>query len=492
MIRFRDFSIKIKLVSIQLFTTVFVLALFIGFYLFSQYRQFEDASFRRMSALGEILGSNSISALMFYDNDAANDVLKSLTTQSDILNAVIYDQQGEWFASYDKAGFPPFLFSDINDTAHYVNDDHFIHTQKIISGKQTVGWIALRLSTSNRQAQLNKALWQSCLIFTLGLVLASLLSVRAQKPISDSILTLAETTKKVRETDNYSLRVVSKSQGEIGTLVSGFNTMMEKISHNEKHLEDLVVDRTLQLETAKTKAEESDHLKSAFLASMSHELRTPLNSIIGFTGILLQGMAGPLNDEQKKQLGMVKGSASHLLDLINDVLDISKIESGRLQVQGETFKIDLLLIMAVSSLRPFAEKKGLKMDYEIEPGLPELRSDKRRLEQVLINLINNAIKFTEEGSIKIVCSRQGEALSISVIDTGIGIGDGDHEHIFQSFRQVDSGLDRVREGSGLGLAICKRLTELLGGTISVKSQPGVGSTFTVILPFILETLADEN
>ena len=198
-------------------------------------------------------------------------------------------------------------------------------------------------------------------------------------------------------------------------------------------------------------------------------------------------MAGPLTDEQKKQLSMVKGSASHLLDLINDVLDISKIESGRLQVYGEAFKIDLLVIMTASALRPFAEKKGLKLEYEIAEDLPILHSDKRRVEQVLINLINNAIKFTDQGSIKIVCSRQGESLSIAVIDTGIGIKEADQVHVFQSFRQVDAGLDRVREGSGLGLAICKRLTALLGGTISVESKPGIGSTFTVILPFNLET-----
>jgi signal transduction histidine kinase len=485
-IRFRDVSIKIKLISIQLFTTLFVVVFFVGFYLFAQYRQFEETSFNRMSTLGEILGSNSISALMFFDNEAAEDVLKSLNTQPDILNAVIYDHEGQVFATYDKSDVPAFPFPGVTGKPRVIQNGFFLFTQKIIFDELKVGWITLRLDTSGRMSQLIEALLQSLFILSAGLILATLLSIRIQKPISDSILSLANITKKVRESGNYSLRVVRRSQDEIGTLVVNFNAMMEKISHNEKHLEDQVAERTRELEAAKTKAEESDHLKSAFLASMSHELRTPLNSIIGFTGILLQKMAGPLTDEQKKQLSMVKGSASHLLDLINDVLDISKIESGRLQVYGEAFKIDLLVIMTASALRPFAEKKGLKLEYEIAEDLPELHSDKRRVEQVLINLINNAIKFTDQGSIKIVCSRQGETLSIAVIDTGIGIKKADLTHIFQSFRQIDAGLDRVREGSGLGLAICKRLTALLGGTISVESQPGVGSTFTVILPFNLE------
>jgi signal transduction histidine kinase len=193
-------------------------------------------------------------------------------------------------------------------------------------------------------------------------------------------------------------------------------------------------------------------------------------------------MAGPLSEEQAKQLGMVKGSASHLLELINDILDISKIESGRVQVYDEAFKIDLLLVMAVSSLRPFAEKKSLRLRHNIETDLPKLYSDKRRLEQVLINLINNAIKFTEEGEIMVSCYLKEDFLNIDVFDTGIGISEKDLETVFETFRQIDTGLDRVKEGSGLGLAISKKLVELLGGTISVVSEPGVGSTFSILLP----------
>jgi len=481
-IKFQDLSIKLKLITIQLFTTLFILVFFVGIYLFSQYHQYESRAFTRLSTLAEVLGSNSISALLFFDNDAADDVLESLKTQPDILNAVVYDHNGTVFARYNHPSHPRFTFGVVDVEQRATGDDGFILTKRIIFDDLKVGWIALRLDSSGRRVELLEAVRQSFLLFIAGIILAGLLSIRAQKPISNSIGTLAETAKKISDSGDYTIRVKSSARDEIGQLVGRFNDMLEKILNHEQHLEQLVAERTVELEAAKTKAEESDHLKSAFLASMSHELRTPLNSIIGFTGILLQGMAGPLSEEQAKQLGMVKGSASHLLELINDILDISKIESGRVQVYDEAFKIDLLLVMAVSSLRPFAEKKSLRLRHNIETDLPKLYSDKRRLEQVLINLINNAIKFTEEGEIMVSCYLKEDFLNIDVFDTGIGISEKDLETVFETFRQIDTGLDRVKEGSGLGLAISKKLVELLGGTISVVSEPGVGSTFSILLP----------
>jgi signal transduction histidine kinase len=491
-IKFQNLSIKLKLISIQLFTTLFILVFFVGIYLFSQYHQYEDRAFSRMSTLAEILGSNSISALLFFDNEAATEVLESLETQIDVLNAVVYDHNGDIFARFDRSGNSDYDFGVLTSEMQSTDGDHFILTKRILFDDLKVGWIALRLDSSNRRAELLEALWQSFLLFVAGIILAGLLSVRAQRPISESIGLLAETARQIKDSGDYTIRVKLSSQDEIGMLVGSFNDMLEKIHNHEQHLEKLVAERTVELEAAKTKAEESDHLKSAFLASMSHELRTPLNSIIGFTGLLLQGMAGPLSDEQAKQLGMVKSSASHLLELINDILDISKIESGRIQVYDEAFKIDLLLVMAVSSLRPFAEKKGLRLRHNIDAELPKLYTDKRRLEQVLINLINNAIKFTETGEIIVNCYLKGDMLTIDVIDTGIGIGEKDLETIFETFRQIDTGLDRVKEGSGLGLAISKKLVELLGGTISVVSEPGVGSTFSVVLPFKVKGSSNED
>ncbi|MEJ2749060.1 MAG: ATP-binding protein, partial [Anaerolineae bacterium] len=232
-------------------------------------------------------------------------------------------------------------------------------------------------------------------------------------------------------------------------------------------------------------AQEADRLKSAFLASMSHELRTPLNSIIGFSGIILQELAGPLNAEQKKQMDMVRSSAHHLLNLINDVLDISKIEAGQLKVAQEPCNIPQIITKVLQLLTPQAEKKGLQLIVVISPDVNEIMSDPRRIEQILINLVNNAIKFTDAGRVQIRSYVQDRWLVTEVSDTGMGIKAEDQENLFQPFRQIETGLARVHEGTGLGLSICQRLVHLLGGEITVQSEWSKGSTFTFTLPLRL-------
>jgi PAS domain S-box-containing protein len=251
-------------------------------------------------------------------------------------------------------------------------------------------------------------------------------------------------------------------------------------------LERKVAERTVELESARVRAESADRLKSAFLATMSHELRTPLNSIIGFTGIVLQQLPGPLNAEQSKQLGMVQSSARHLLDLINDVLDISKIEAGQFDIYCESFDLREAITRAAATVRPMAEQKGLGLTVEIDPAIGSFHGDRRRIGQVLLNLLNNAIKFTERGGVTLradVELREGSPwLRLRVTDTGMGIRAEDLPHLFQPFRQIDAGLTRQHEGTGLGLAICRRLAGLMGGSITVESKPGRGSTFTLHLP----------
>jgi PAS domain S-box-containing protein len=256
----------------------------------------------------------------------------------------------------------------------------------------------------------------------------------------------------------------------------------EELDKYRLHLEELVQARTQELEKAKEAAEGADQLKSAFLATMSHELRTPLNSIIGFTGILLQGLVGELNDEQKKQLNMVRTSATHLLSLISDVLDISKIEAGQLQVDSEPFDLPASIRKVEQAVRPLAGKKGLDLTVDIASDIGLIRSDMRRVEQVLLNLLSNAIKFTEHGGVTVTCSANQGTVVTRVTDTGIGIRNEDIDKVFKPFLQIDSGLTRKYEGTGLGLSICKKLVQLLGGEIWVESEWEKGSTFGFSLP----------
>ena len=268
--------------------------------------------------------------------------------------------------------------------------------------------------------------------------------------------------------------------------------LYEKVKRLASELEQRVLERTLQLEIARDHAEAADRTKSAFMATMSHELRTPLNSIIGFTGILLQGLVGPLNEEQNKQLNMVQGSARHLLELINDVLDISKIEAGQIEIITETFDMRMLIQKSIQTLTPMAEKKGLALSAEVDPQVGEIISDRQRVEQIMLNLLNNAVKFSEQGEVRIVCQIEEGFLVTRVIDTGIGIKPEGMVILFAPFRQIDSGISRQYEGTGLGLSISKRLVEMLGGRIWVESDgvPGKGSTFTFTLP--LERRSDDN
>jgi PAS domain S-box-containing protein len=289
---------------------------------------------------------------------------------------------------------------------------------------------------------------------------------------------------------DWTNKVVLDEEGQVKEILSIGSDITERVKVEEElvkhreHLEELVEKRTAELAEARDRAESADRLKSAFLATMSHELRTPLNSIIGFTGILLQGLVGPLNEEQKKQLGMVRDSSNHLLNLINDVLDISKIEAGQLLVmKGSSFDLRGTIQRAVRTALPLAERKGLTIDVDVAPEVGTITSDQRRVEQILLNLLSNAVKFTDAGSIRIQCQLSGGNAVIRVIDHGIGIRSEDMDSLFKPFRQVDAGITRRYEGTGLGLSICKKLVEALDGTIGVESEWGKGSVFCVVLPY---------
>ncbi|MCC6214763.1 MAG: PAS domain S-box protein [Polyangiaceae bacterium] len=271
--------------------------------------------------------------------------------------------------------------------------------------------------------------------------------------------------------------------------VTHFVAVKQDITERKRVEEELrttatALERTVaELAREKARAESADRLKSAFLATMSHELRTPLNSILGFTGVLVRELPGPLNDEQRRQLGMVQSSARHLLALINDVLDLSKIEAGQLVVVRAPFDLPALLRRVVATVEPLAGAKGLRLEVDLSAELGRFTSDERRVEQILLNVLGNAVKFTDTGHVRLDASAlAGGRVELRVSDTGCGIRPEDMGALFAPFRQLETEGGRSREGTGLGLAICRRLAALLGGQIRVVSEPGAGSTFVVELP----------
>jgi len=239
-----------------------------------------------------------------------------------------------------------------------------------------------------------------------------------------------------------------------------------------------------QLEARNLEVEQANRLKNEFLASMSHELRTPLHTIIGFSEVLTEQLEGPLNEKQQRFVGHILHDARHLLELINEVLDISKIESGRLELKRDAFDFNKCVEQVLAGILQQAVAKNIKLENKTSFHQP-LYADQLRVKEILYNLINNAVKFTPEGgSVRVESSHDRNFLHVSVCDTGIGIREDEQSSIFDKFYQVEDPLRGGREGTGLGLAITKHLVELHGGNISVVSRPGHGSTFKVTFPLV--------
>ncbi len=320
-------------------------------------------------------------------------------------------------------------------------------------------------------------------MLTLLFLALALAVVFTRRTITRPIEQLKQAAEKIAAGD-FSQRITISSQDELGDLARAFNTMSAQLNSLVTQLQQ----RMAETQAAREEAERASQVKSAFLASMSHELRTPLNSIINFSKFVVKGVMGPINERQEETLNKVVNSSKHLLQLINDVLDMSKIESGSLNlfVEKEVDVSDILQTVAATA-SSMLDDKPVELQLEIAEPLPRITGDKKRIMQIMLNVVSNACKFTQEGHVKIMAQQQNGSLRLAVEDTGPGIAPEDSELVFEAFKQTATGL-RQGSGTGLGLPISRSLAEAHGGRMWFDSVPGQGSTFYVSLPVQSETL----
>jgi len=324
-------------------------------------------------------------------------------------------------------------------------------------------------------APLYDSLERTGLLLLGGLVLAVLASLFLARHMVEPIRAVQAGAARIGA-GKLDQRIEVNTGDELEALAGQFNNMAARLKESYAGLERKVEDRTRELEKA------NQH-KSEFLANMSHELRTPLNAIIGFSEILQERMFGDLNDKQAEYIDDIHGSGRHLLSLINDILDLSKVEAGRMELDLAKFHLPSAIDNALTLIRERAARHGIELKCTIDPAVSEIEADARKFKQILLNLLSNAVKFTPEGGrIEVVARAIDGSIEVSVTDTGIGIAAEDHEAVFEEFRQVGKDYTNKGEGTGLGLALTRKFVALHGGRIWVTSEPGKGSSFTFTLP----------
>jgi len=322
-------------------------------------------------------------------------------------------------------------------------------------------------------------------VLLIGLGVAVLATLLVRRRVVRPLETLRDGVERIRKGD-LTARLDVKTGDEIEILADEFNEMTAHLKEAQTNLERKVAERTQALTVANEKLEEASKLKSQFLANVNHELRTPVSAIIGYARLVLRATEGQIPQLQRENLQDLLNNAERLLAQIDSLLDFARIEAGKMEVRVEPVAVDELIQRAAATIEPTLSNGSVRLIREIAPAIPTLKTDREKLRQILLNLLENAVKFTEHGEIKISASQQNGSLRLIVSDTGIGIAKEDMNKIFEEFHRGDSPSTKNYRGTGLGLAIVKRFVSLLGGEIDVTSQVGKGAIFTVTLPLDYE------